>query len=203
MKYRLVSVAALVAIGGTQAQCPPQINDAATQLMQGYETYQPNPYDDGYGNITVGYGHKCADSSCSDVTDQGYSFPMSQSDADSLFQSDLQVRSTERSHGHRTDILCQISNTKAALPTPSRPRSMTTSMARWSHGPSTLAAATWSRRHSCRVSTMARTLTRSLTRSCHAGTRLTARHRPVLPGGARQKIVCLTQIAIRLHSRAR
>ncbi|KAB8748946.1 hypothetical protein FH972_026497 [Carpinus fangiana] len=91
MRYRLaLFVPALAVFGTTQGQCPPPINDATTQLMQGYETYQSDPYDDGYGNITVGYGHKCADDQCSDVTDQGYSFPMSQDDANYLFQSDLQ-----------------------------------------------------------------------------------------------------------------
>lgn len=34
------------------------INQAATQLIQGYEKFMARPYNDGYGYWTVGYGHR-------------------------------------------------------------------------------------------------------------------------------------------------
>ena len=41
------------------------------------------------GNPTVGYGHLCADSSCSDVP---YAIPLSEADGESLLRSDMAVR---------------------------------------------------------------------------------------------------------------
>ena len=34
------------------------INQAATQLIQGYEKFKARPYNDGFGYWTVGYGHR-------------------------------------------------------------------------------------------------------------------------------------------------
>ena len=50
----------LVALATTAfAACP--INGASTQLIQNYEKFRANPYDDGSGFWTIGYGHRVSE----------------------------------------------------------------------------------------------------------------------------------------------
>ena len=72
------------------AACPgPDVNTATTDLMKSFESWEPDIYDDGYGNPTIGYGHLCSDWSCSDVA---YDIPLSEEDGVKLFAEDIAVR---------------------------------------------------------------------------------------------------------------
>src|SRR5688500_18197532 len=87
------------------AQCVgPAVNDATIDLVTSFEGFEPDictsntnhthqrtnsKDDDLTGNPTVGYGHLCSDSSCSDVS---YSIPLSEADGRRLLQSDIAVR---------------------------------------------------------------------------------------------------------------
>ncbi|KAF9887515.1 hypothetical protein FE257_010093 [Aspergillus nanangensis] len=78
-------VAALPALAA--AACSgPDVNDATLDLMKSYEGWEADVYDDGYGNPTVGYGHLCGDSSCSEVS---YDIPLSKADGLKLFADDI------------------------------------------------------------------------------------------------------------------
>lgn len=88
IKFILAALPALAA-----AACSgPNVNEATIKLMKGYESWEADVYDDGYGNPTVGYGHLCDDWSCSDVS---YDIPLSESDGEKLFAEDIVVRSIQ------------------------------------------------------------------------------------------------------------
>ncbi|KAI6778390.1 Lysozyme-like protein [Emericellopsis cladophorae] len=73
----------LVGAAAVSAQCTgPPANDATVSLIAEFEDLDPSGYP------TVGYGHLCADSSCSDVP---YSIPLSEADGRSLLRSDMAV----------------------------------------------------------------------------------------------------------------
>lgn len=85
-KAVLASIPALVM---TVAACTgPPVNIPTLDLLKGFETMQPDPYDDGFGNPTIGYGHLCANATCSDVP---FPTPMSEDSATRLLQGDLIV----------------------------------------------------------------------------------------------------------------
>ncbi|KAI9368395.1 lysozyme-like domain-containing protein [Aspergillus egyptiacus] len=79
-KLLLAALPALVA-----AACP-DVNDATLDLMKSFEGWEPDVYDDGYGNPTIGYGHLCDDWECSDVS---YDIPLSEEDGEALFADDI------------------------------------------------------------------------------------------------------------------
>ncbi|KAF5864561.1 hypothetical protein ETB97_007393 [Aspergillus alliaceus] len=64
----------------------PPVNQNGLNLIKSFESFQPNVYDDGFGNPTIGYGHLCSDATCSEVT---YPKPLSEADASSLLAGDL------------------------------------------------------------------------------------------------------------------
>lgn len=33
------------------------VTEVCLNFLKGFETYEPDPYDDGYGGMTIGYGH--------------------------------------------------------------------------------------------------------------------------------------------------
>lgn len=66
----------------------PAINDNGLDLIKSFESFQPNVYDDGFGNPTLGYGHLCGDSTCSEVT---FSQPLTEETASQLLANDLVV----------------------------------------------------------------------------------------------------------------
>ena len=82
------STLAILAVAGVNACTGPGANEATIDLITSFEGWEPNIYDDPSGNPTVGYGHLCSDSSCSDVP---YSIPLSEADGRSLLASDLAV----------------------------------------------------------------------------------------------------------------
>lgn len=63
-------------------------NQNGLKLIKVFKSFQPNEYDDGLGNPTIGYGHLCVDTSCSDV-----SFPqlLTEDTAQQLLSEDLLV----------------------------------------------------------------------------------------------------------------
>jgi lysozyme len=76
--------------GGGGGDCgTPNINQATINLVKEFEGYEPYPYLDPSGYETVGYGHLCQQSGCTEVP---YSFPLSESEAAALLQSDMRVR---------------------------------------------------------------------------------------------------------------
>jgi len=66
----------------------PNVNQATLDLVESSEGFYASPYSDPTGNPTIGYGHLCSDSTCSDVP---YSIPLSTADGQKLLQSDLAV----------------------------------------------------------------------------------------------------------------
>jgi lysozyme len=66
----------------------PPTNENGLNLIKSFESFQPDAYDDGFGNPTIGYGHLCADSSCSDVT---FPKPLTEETANQLLAGDLVV----------------------------------------------------------------------------------------------------------------
>jgi lysozyme len=66
----------------------PAINQASLNLIESYEGYSSTPYSDPSGFPTIGYGHLCSNSACSDVP---YPIPLSDADGQKLLQSDLAV----------------------------------------------------------------------------------------------------------------
>jgi len=93
---------------------PANINAATRNMIQQkrFDGYEADPYDDGTGRITVGYGHMCSSETCSELP---YKMPISkvrehhlpaqlimahfhaQTDAQALFDSDMQVPSSTNS----------------------------------------------------------------------------------------------------------
>jgi lysozyme len=66
----------------------PPVNTATLDLIKSFESFEPEVYDDGYGNPTIGYGHLCPDWSCSDVP---FSQPLTEETALELLAGDLVV----------------------------------------------------------------------------------------------------------------
>ena len=85
MSFKLL-IAALPALAF--ACTGPGINDNGLQLIKSFESFQPNVYDDGFGNPTLGYGHLCGDATCSEVS---YSQPLTEETASQLLADDLVV----------------------------------------------------------------------------------------------------------------
>ena len=77
-------------IRSVNTQCTgPDINRASLELIKEFEGFVSSPYSDPVGYPTVGYGHLCSSSSCSDVD---FSFPLSEETATQLLEIDLGVR---------------------------------------------------------------------------------------------------------------
>lgn len=66
----------------------PDVNSATIDLIKQWEGFVPSPAPDPVGYPTVGYGHLCQSTGCSEVD---FSFPLSESDATALLTSDIVV----------------------------------------------------------------------------------------------------------------
>ncbi|KAF2280783.1 lysozyme [Westerdykella ornata] len=64
----------------------PNVNSATIALIKEFEGFVPSPSPDPIGLPTVGYGHLCQTTGCSEVP---YSFPLTESTATQLLMSDL------------------------------------------------------------------------------------------------------------------
>ena len=85
--------------GATNIQCctsssggtcgPPDVNAATVALIKEFEGFVKSPAPDPIGLPTVGYGHLCKKTGCSEVP---YPFPLTEAQAVALLQTDLKVR---------------------------------------------------------------------------------------------------------------
>jgi GH24 family phage-related lysozyme (muramidase) len=71
----------------------PNVNAATVALIKEFEGFVPKPAPDPIGLPTVGYGHLCQTSGCSEVP---YSFPLTEATATQLLMSDLKVNGSGR-----------------------------------------------------------------------------------------------------------
>ncbi|QKX60131.1 uncharacterized protein TRUGW13939_07274 [Talaromyces rugulosus] len=80
-KHLLVATLPALAVACTG----PPVNQNGLNLIKSFESFQPSVYDDGFGNPTIGYGHLCSDSTCSEVPNQ----PLTEEAASQLLAGDL------------------------------------------------------------------------------------------------------------------
>lgn len=73
------AVAALVATG----TAPLRMSDSGLARIRQREAFMPKPYDDGAGNLTVGYGHLIRKG-------EDYSAGLTEAQADTLFRQDVE-----------------------------------------------------------------------------------------------------------------
>ncbi|KAI3319328.1 lysozyme [Xylariaceae sp. AK1471] len=79
--------ATLFAVSMTEAACTgPAVNQATIDLISGFEGFSADVYDDPTGNPTVGYGHLCQQSGCSEIP---YPLPLSEADGKNLLADDV------------------------------------------------------------------------------------------------------------------
>ncbi|TGJ83245.1 hypothetical protein E0Z10_g5522 [Xylaria hypoxylon] len=77
----------LLAVSTTQAACTgPAANQATVDLIAEFEGFSADVYNDPTGNPTVGYGHLCQQSGCSEIP---YSIPLSEADGKQLLADDV------------------------------------------------------------------------------------------------------------------
>lgn len=85
MSFKLL----IVALPALALACTgPPTNQNGLNLIKSFESFQPQPYDDGFGNPTIGYGHLCGDASCSEVS---FPKPLTEETASQLLAGDLKV----------------------------------------------------------------------------------------------------------------
>ncbi|KAF4571556.1 Lysozyme-like domain superfamily protein [Pleurotus pulmonarius] len=89
MKY-LAFVYLVFGCGLVHAACPPAINTATTNLIKSSEGFVPSPAPDPIGLPTVGYGHLCQTSSCSEAGP----FPLTEARATTLLLADSRTATT-------------------------------------------------------------------------------------------------------------
>ncbi|KAK4183835.1 lysozyme-like domain-containing protein [Podospora australis] len=76
-------------VTGRCAVCSaPKSNQATVDLIAEFEGFVPNIYLDPVGKPTVGYGHLCSDSNCSEVRAK-YAIPLSQTNGKKLLADDM------------------------------------------------------------------------------------------------------------------
>ncbi|KAF2093586.1 lysozyme-like protein, partial [Rhizodiscina lignyota] len=75
--------------GGGSGCGTPTVNAAGISLIKTYEGFVPTVSADPVGYPTVGYGHKCQKANCAEVTEAGYTFPLTKATASELLMSDL------------------------------------------------------------------------------------------------------------------
>jgi lysozyme len=91
MKALVLSLSLGLAIAHplTERACiGPDVNEATISLIKEFEGFVDSPAPDPIGLPTVGYGHLCQTSGCSEVP---YSFPLTETTASELLASDLKV----------------------------------------------------------------------------------------------------------------
>ncbi|PHH66075.1 hypothetical protein CDD81_600 [Ophiocordyceps australis] len=73
----------------THAACTgPAVNQATIDLVSSFEQFRSSPYIDATGHPTIGFGHKCSNSQCSDVA---FPKPLSEANGYKLLGEDLKV----------------------------------------------------------------------------------------------------------------
>ncbi|KAK2609289.1 hypothetical protein QQS21_002224 [Conoideocrella luteorostrata] len=82
----LLLTATVLAAPERRACTGPPVNDATVQLIRSSEGFEPSPKPDPVGLPTVGYGHKCQNSGCSEVQ---FPFPLNEDTGTQLLKSDI------------------------------------------------------------------------------------------------------------------
>ncbi|KAF2162286.1 glycoside hydrolase family 24 protein, partial [Zasmidium cellare ATCC 36951] len=72
--------------GGGGGVCPPHVQPNITDFIKQFEGFSATPYNDVAGYPTVGYGHLCSTSDCSELP---YSYPMTQAEGEELLADDV------------------------------------------------------------------------------------------------------------------
>jgi GH24 family phage-related lysozyme (muramidase) len=80
-------ILAAVPFAVVQAACPPTVNRATISLIKEFEGFVASPSPDPVGLPTVGYGHLCKTSSCSEAGP----FPLTEARATTLLNNDLKA----------------------------------------------------------------------------------------------------------------
>ncbi|KAF2964128.1 hypothetical protein GQX73_g9457 [Xylaria multiplex] len=81
-----VASATLLVVSKAYACTGPAVNQATVDLIAGFEGFSADVYDDPTGNPTIGYGHLCQLTGCSEIP---YSIPLSEADGKSLLADDV------------------------------------------------------------------------------------------------------------------
>ncbi|KAK4221524.1 lysozyme-like domain-containing protein [Podospora fimiseda] len=90
--------------GGTGSSCSaPKSNQATVDLISEFEGFRANIYIDPTGHPTVGYGHLCSNSQCSDVK---YPIPLSKANGKNLLADDM---------GPKEKCITSMTNSKVTL----------------------------------------------------------------------------------------
>lgn len=157
----LLATATLPALTISACLGPP-VNEPTLDLLKSFEKMHPNPYDDGFKNPTIGYGHLCQDPGCTDVP---FPKPLSEESATGLLARDLTVPPPS-SQSLISDkkvspwliwlfVRCvcvkRPPRTPSPTPLPTPLPSTTTNTAPSSPGPSTSVRAIWPPRISSRI----------------------------------------------------
>lgn len=74
--------------GGGGGVCPPHVQPNIIDFIKEFEGFSATPYNDVAGYPTVGYGHLCSTSDCSELP---YSYPMTQAEGEELLADDVRV----------------------------------------------------------------------------------------------------------------
>lgn len=74
--------------GGSGGSCPPAVQGNIIDFIKSFEGFSGTPYKDVAGYPTVGYGHLCSTSGC---TELGYSYPISTTQGEQLLARDVRV----------------------------------------------------------------------------------------------------------------
>lgn len=74
--------------GGGGGVCPPHVQPNIIDFIKQFEGFSATPYNDVAGYPTVGYGHLCSTSDCSELP---YSYPMTQAEGEELLADDVRV----------------------------------------------------------------------------------------------------------------
>lgn len=74
--------------GGSGGSCPPSVQANIIDFIKSFEGFSGTPYNDVAGFPTVGYGHLCSTSGC---TELGYSYPISTTQGEQLLARDVRV----------------------------------------------------------------------------------------------------------------
>lgn len=71
---------------GGGGRCPPSVQPNIIDFIKSFEGFSATPYKDVAGYPTVGYGHLCSTSGC---TELGYTYPITQAQGEELLASDV------------------------------------------------------------------------------------------------------------------
>ncbi|KAI0137337.1 lysozyme [Xylariales sp. AK1849] len=80
-----LSLSGVLSAPTTRSCTGPKINSATLSLIEEFEGFSAKEYKDAGGHPTIGYGHLCKKSDCSEIP---YPIPLSKADGRKLLQSD-------------------------------------------------------------------------------------------------------------------